>query len=234
MTDKNCLSFWFPKIRDAGLPVPRTEIIKMQVPIYEMFGVPKPPCWYAFFGDLRSACLRVGLSCFLRTGHGSGKHQWDDTCCIRAVDGLASHVAALIEWSAMVDILGLPADVWAVREMLPVEPLAHLPRYRNMPVVREWRCFVLDRHVQCLHPYWPKGALAGGMTTHEGLDDLYRRLQQITPAEWDLCQDLALKACEAVGGGWWSVDLLCTKEGFYVTDMAEGERSYHWEDCPNR
>ena len=26
--DQNCLSFWFPQLRDAGLPVPKTIIVK--------------------------------------------------------------------------------------------------------------------------------------------------------------------------------------------------------------
>jgi hypothetical protein len=42
---------------------------------------------------------------------------------------------------------------------------------------------------------------------------------------------LAEKAGAAVGGSW-SIDILETEKGWYVTDMAEAYKSFHWEDCP--
>ena len=45
---------------------------------------------------------------------------------------------------------------------------------------------------------------------------------------------LAEKASRAVGGAW-SIDLLETRRGWVLTDMAEAHRSWHdWPDCPNR
>jgi hypothetical protein len=45
--------------------------------------------------------------------------------------------------------------------------------------------------------------------------------------------DLANAAGQAVGGAW-SVDVLETRRGWYVTDMAEAASSCHeWPDCPN-
>ncbi len=34
------------------------------------------------------------------------------------------------------------------------------------------------------------------------------------------------------GDGAWSVDLLPTERGWFITDMAIMERSFHWPDCP--
>jgi len=41
---------------------------------------------------------------------------------------------------------------------------------------------------------------------------------------------LATQAGKAVGGAW-SVDILETERGWYVTDMAEAHKSSHWEGC---
>jgi hypothetical protein len=45
--------------------------------------------------------------------------------------------------------------------------------------------------------------------------------------------DLANAAGRAVGGAW-SIDVLETRRGWYVTDMAEAASSWHeWPECPN-
>ena len=43
---------------------------------------------------------------------------------------------------------------------------------------------------------------------------------------------LATKAGRALGGSW-SVDILETARGWFITDMAEADRSFHLPDCPN-
>ena len=45
-------------------------------------------------------------------------------------------------------------------------------------------------------------------------------------------RNLASAAGKAVGGEW-SVDILETRRGWYITDMAEAYKSWHWEGCPN-
>jgi hypothetical protein len=40
------------------------------------------------------------------------------------------------------------------------------------------------------------------------------------------------KAAGCAVGGAWSVDILETKRGWFVTDMAEASKSFHWPECP--
>jgi len=230
--DRNCLSYWFPLIRDAGLPVPRTEVVPTELNLFGVLGGDPPAGWHSFLAELRSACERIGLPAFLRTGQGSGKHKFDRCCNLRKIEYLAQHVYNLLDWSCTVDMLGLATNVWAVREMLPVEPLAVLPGYGNMPVVREWRLFVRDGKVQCRHPYWPLDALAQGMTDPAGAEVLFKALARSSPEIDAECTRLAEWAGQAVGGGYWSVDVLEARGKLYVTDMALGERSFHWPECP--
>ncbi len=114
------------------------------------------------------------------------------------------------------DFLGLPYRVWAVRELLPVEPVALLPRYRNMPLVKEARCFVQGGRVLCQHPYWPPRAIAEGLED-EDLPRLSSILARVELTEADRVQALALAEQVATAfaeSGAWSVDLLATRKGW--------------------
>ena len=230
--NRTCMSFWFPKIAAAGIRVPLTKMLIMpkeaQRDLYSIFdgaqpkGVAEP-----FFAELAAAASEIGYPCFLRTGLTSGKHEWDRCCYLTDRAQIKRHVVALIEHSEVVDFIGLDWSVWAVREFLPTTPLAVCPHYGNMPVCREFRFFVEDNRVACFHPYWPMESLEQG-----GIEDAERVYR-------DLCAvgdsapliEIAQAAGAAVGGAW-SVDLLETKRGWYVTDMAEADKSFHWGACP--
>lgn len=231
----NCLSHWYPKLAAAGVPVPRTEIVRTDVELRKVLDGAMPAGYEAFIDELSAAADRIGYPAFLRTGQGSGKHQWDRTCCLKSADDIRNHVAALAEWSECVDFLGLPYDVWCVREMLPVTPIGVCRRYGDMPVVKEFRAFVRDGEVKCIHPYWPLDSLI------EGDIRLYEIAGEKAPADWyeRLCdaplhtlRTLASLAGQTVGGAW-SVDMLETKRGWFVTDMALASESFHWSECSN-
>lgn len=242
--DRNCLSYWFPRLKLAGLPVPRTILVEAP----DLRGI-LDGLWddasKQFLERLQGAGAALGYPVFLRTGHGSGKHQWRDTCFVTEPGRMSHHVYNLCEWSEMVSILGLPYRLWAVREMLPTTPYWHV--YEGMPVNREFRYFVRDGNVVCSHPYWPKDALTRGFPLVEGSDCFGEEEERQIPADFDerykqLCslslyevghlRYLATQAALALGDGGWSVDLLETTRGWYVTDCAVAEESYHWPACP--
>lgn len=242
MENHTCLSYWFPAIEAAGLPVPRTTIIKTKVDLASVLDG-KQPDWGDLLKNLSAAAMEIGLPCFLRTGMGSGKHRWSETCHLTDLERLPSHITALVEWSHLVDFIGLEHDVWVVREMLPTIPAMELPRYKGMPLCREFRYFVRDSDVLCCHPYWPEQAVIDGLPIPVGGDPrkqlpvaapdfegIYRRLTSMTPSEGKRLHEIATAAGARLGG-YWSVDILETRNGWYLTDMAEGERSFHWEGC---
>lgn len=256
----NCISHWFPKLQAAGVPVPRTELVHTDEDLDLNFLLEgeTPDGWDEFIAELKAAVERIGgPQVFLRTGQTSGKHEWSRTCFLEVGKGsIEHHVGALVEWSALVDMLGLPTNVWAVREFLPTTPIITCPAYHGFPVCREFRAFVQDGKVQCVHPYWPRKSLEEGFPnkpircekkpnedTFLALEDSERDL----PADFDqmyerLCDlgtedriqvfALARKAGAALGG-YWSVDLLETQRGWYVTDCATGKESFHWPECGN-
>ena len=234
--NKNCLSYWFPKLERSGVPVPRTTILHDGENLV---------------AQIEHASADYGYPFFLRTGQESGKHSWDRTCFVRSADAIRDHVAALFdaalsEWREMVDFLGLESNVWVVREYLPVEPIATV--YRGMPLVAEARSFIGGGKILCSHPYWPADAIRKGMTCPHGT------LGKLDDDECALCDDLAKAyfaaadltmrepewrpivesvAAAFADDGAWSVDVIHTQRGYFITDMAEMARSFHWAGCPN-
>lgn len=253
--DLNCLSYWFPRLLEAGLPVPKTEIVLCQgEALVEMWraaldGDVLGDAGREFIERLSAAVKRTGEPCFLRTGQGSGKHEWSRTCCVPGASDLFQHTANLIEWSEMVGMLGLPFDVWAVRELLPTKPLATLPAYKGMPLCREFRCFVRDGEVECVHPYWPRKAIEGGFPYElcpgdalevpprpilpDDFDAIVDQVQNASEAERAEVRALAEQAAKRFDG-YWSVDILETHRGWCITDMAIGEMSFHWPECERK
>ena len=161
MIDRNCLSYWFPKLVDAAIPVPRTEIVTTDLELIRvLYGRPSGPdaeafdaAYRAFLREVAHHADSIGFPCFLRTGQTSGKHEWKNTCFLPDAEQIMKSVPALIEFSALADMMGLRTNVWAIREYLPVEPVAVLPRYGDMPLVPEMRCFINKGEILCTHFY---------------------------------------------------------------------------------
>lgn len=227
MHDRTALSYWFPKLLAAGLPVPRTTIIQMpsdaQEDIWAAFdgedgtGATKP-----FFDALAASAAEIGFPCFLRTDHTSGKHDWERTCFVQSAADILQHVYNIAEFS---ECISVPWDVWVVRELLPTIPLGVCLGYGNMPICREFRFFVDDGVVRCWHPYWPLHALEIGCAPDDLDCEALCRMDD-EPA----LRALASAAGAAVGGSW-SVDLLETRRGWFITDLAEAHKSFHWDGC---
>lgn len=254
--DRTCLSYWFPKIEAAGLPVPKTKIVSFtdyatHQGIGRMFDGKEPDAAGKTFLDrLTDAVNEIGCPCFLRTGQTSNKHNWKNTCYLESPDDLPQHVYNLMEFSEIADMIGLEWNVWVVRELLPTTPICALPRYGDMPLCREFRCFVDGGEILCVHPYWTRASVEQGFpwkkdgpvddvlgmpTEYELPDDfdfLYNQSRMLSNKEHDEVTCLAQTAGAAVGGRW-SVDVLDTTRGWFVTDMAEMDKSFHWPGCAN-
>jgi hypothetical protein len=229
--DRNSLAYWFPPLEAAGLPVPRTEIVRYDGgDLLDMLDGMEPFGWDDLVARIRGAGDRIGWPVFLRTGHGSGKHEWARCCYLADPDDLGEHVFALVEWSHLVDMFGLPTNVWAVREMIPTAPLFTCNGFDGFPVVREFRLFVRDGDVEHIQPYWPPDAVELGGPDDPGWRAKLAGASRLSAATGDHLAAVARAAVAALGGGFWSVDLLEDRDGdWWLTDMAEGERSFRWE-----
>jgi hypothetical protein len=228
--DRNGLEWWFPRIEAAGLPVPKTIIIDAGEEWYRICAIldgENPPGFSELRDKIAAAGDEVGWPAFLRTGQGSGKHQWKDTCFLPTYESIPSHVARLIEWSETVDMMGLPYRYWAVREMLPTMPVCKLTAYGDFPLCREFRFFTKGGKVQCQHEYWPADSIEQGEPNCD-FDESSLRMRS---GDMEILTQLAVRAAAACPEEDWSIDFLWTRRGFFLTDMAIASRSFHWEGC---
>ncbi len=152
------MSDWLPKLEAVGVPVPRTALVRMPREAFQdvlnvFDGKPIEGPANEFLRKVAAAATEIGYPAFLRTGITSGKHSWARTCYLTDPARLLSHVASLVELSVCVSFVGLSCEWRAVREFLPTMPLVVCTRYEGMPMCREFRCFVADAEVRCMHPY---------------------------------------------------------------------------------
>ena len=226
---KNCLSYWYPKIAAAGLPVPKTEVIKTDVELRYLLDAREPEGYQEFLDLIVAAGDRIGWPFFFRTGLTSGKHRWTHTCYVTECEEEPSHVRALVEHSEMCGFLGLPYQVWCVREMLPTIPACKLVSYGDMPLCREFRLFTKAGLVQCCHGYWPFDAVEQGQPDDPCWRSLLRGHHLVS--DQPVLTELVQRAAASCTGDDWSVDILETRRGWVITDMALAAESYHWEGC---
>lgn len=236
--EMNCLSYWFPKIVGIpGIKTPRTEIVQTKLPLWSLCDgkAPEPTdgeTWHGFLDGLAEIAMRVGGGgpVFMRTGQGSGKHEWRDTCFIGDAtrETIGQHVCQLVEWSELVDMLGLPTNVWVIRELLPTKPV--FTAFRGMPITKERRYFIKDGKTVCRHPYWPAEAFEGRSQAPAGWRDALEVMNNPTLEEWAELTELSDRVGAVIGGDW-SIDWLMTERGWYLTDMAVAGDSYHWAGC---
>lgn len=235
MKDKIGMDYWFPLIEKAGLPVPKTRMVTAKSDLTPILDGEHPYGWDDLIGDLVEAAGQTGgFPTFLRTSHGSGKHQWGQTCFVREPDAMGQHVYELVEWSHMVDMFGLPHEVWAVREFIDTKPLFSCRAWEGCPINREFRIFTKDSPradgfagIEAMYFYWPAEAIDGADPDAVDWRERLEAAQLVTAREVSDLTTWAREADWAAGGGGWSVDFLQGADGrWWLTDMAPAEVSY--------
>lgn len=235
--DVTCLSWWFPRIKSAGVTVPKTQIVAvgdvkaLAAEIYDP--VEKTPHVDALAGLLAAYGDDFGWPCFLRTGHFSGKHNWKKTCYCERREDVANQISEIAYMQEMAMLLPRnPLSLWVIREMLPTTPQITCTRYGDFPVTRERRVFVENGRVAYSIPYWPDDAIEQGRPSEANWEERLPGVLSFTNAELAEVHDLAAKAGAAVGCPGherWSVDVLETTRGWCVTDLAEAGMSYGYD-----
>ena len=246
--DKTRLSYWFPKLEAANLPVPYTLRTRATLEEIEnlfdvQMGAKPDPAVLCMVDRIAMMAQKMqferdkaGQPFFLRTDYTSGKHNWKNTCYVSDAthDTILKHMLNILEYSVC---NYLPIDTWVIREMLPVSHYGIFRAYGNMPLAREYRFFVNDNNIERWHPYWPDDAWVRGAvkwTTDypwEGNGYLIKR--NLAHLDHNEAKDVFALARDAgaVLGGKFSVDIMATDRGWYIIDCAESEKSDHDPDC---
>lgn len=233
---KNSLTYWFPILEKIKMRVPKTIIVHTGgVQLLRLTDDEIPDGYLQFHKRLLDAIKIVGFPCFLRSSMTSDKHSWKDSCYLTAESDLTSHLRTIIDTSIMANIAGYPFDtsLWAVREMIPTRPIFYTFS-GEMPITKERRVFINKGEVLCNHPYWPDEAFENDKDKIPEYATKLKELQSL-PEDEERELNLMAKYIARFFKSFWSVDFLQDVEGkWWCIDMAVGERSYHFPDCPLR
>ncbi len=229
--NKTSLLYWWPRVKDLGIPVPVTHILPVCPTAFldAMDGKPLPP---SLVVRMRDTAKLLGYPLFLRTDLQSGKHGWDKTCFVLDEYHLvncAMNVAQENEMGAC--FFGPSYSAFVFREFLQLEA-SFVAFYGNLPVNKERRYFIRAGEVICRHPYWPHDAVRGHTKDKKWRQKL-GALNFESPEEIELLSRYA-RTVGTVMPEYWSVDFAMAKDGtWYLIDMALGDESFHWEGCPH-
>ena len=231
LSDRCSLLYWWPRIKDLGIPVPRTEVV--EIPSDVLLKAPfEPELLEPYMDRVYEAARRIGYPLFLRSDQLSGKHDWAETCYVPSEDVLFSHIIRVLEWHHLAQVIPIPARALVFREFLELDWAFRA--FKGLPVARERRYFIKDGEVLCHHPYWPEEAIreCEWSVDKPNWRELLAELNRETPEEVELLTGYSLRVAEVMDG-FWSIDYARARDGtWYLIDMAVGEISWHPPGCP--
>ncbi|GAG48218.1 unnamed protein product, partial [marine sediment metagenome] len=87
MTLKDSMFYWYPKVKDLGIPMPRTILLT-----YEGMKETKeailyknedpPQHWKTYLEGIKAAANDIGYPVFIRADETSNKHDWLNSCYV--------------------------------------------------------------------------------------------------------------------------------------------------------
>lgn len=228
--NQTSMNFWFPKIQNLDIPIPKTEIILTKKDPFE---------WWGFLDNdklskkdlklLHDTADYIGYPLFMRNDFTSGKHNYEDTCYVPNEDVLERHLYRIVEDSALHDQL---MSSIILREYIELD--SQFYAFRGFPVAPERRIFVSNGKVTCRHPYWIHDAIEfrPGTEPVPGWEDMLTKMNEETDDEIVLLTGYAEKIAAILEGAW-SLDFAKSRSGlWYFIDAAEASKSWHPSGCP--
>jgi len=222
--------FWYKKIENLPIPKPKTVLIPIDWKWSEDGEAPRITS--DSYEKVKNEAKKFQFPIFIRGSHGSGKHDWVNTCFVKNIDDLKSHINGIIYWSITCDVFGgIPCEAIAIREYIPMKNL-FTAFYGEMPVNPEIRFFIKDGKVLCWHWYWVEEAI-NNPSVSNWKEIIEKTKKDISGNEILKLNNYARKIAEVFkDDGFWSVDFCQSKNGEWILiDMGEGEKSWHPEDC---
>ena len=227
----NSALYWFPRIKHLGVPETRFVAYDHTAWVDAMESSERLPNFTklvaATVREVRSIGDELGYPLFVRSDQTSAKHSGPDSYLARDTEQVGRVLWATVEDNEL--------KLWMDRE----QPTAFMLRqfldlrsafvaFGGHPIAREWRYFVRDGELACSHFYWPEDALSfyGGGEPPRWREALEELRQQEPPADLTDRAEDAGAACD--DHPFWSVDFAQDRlGGWWLIDMAVGERSWH-------
>jgi len=236
---RSSLLYWFPKIKDLGIPVPETEWVhiphELGWRIVEEASIDAFTEFKPYIEEIKKKAEKIGYPVFIRTDQASGKHFFEEACLALSESDIYRCVRKTLEFNICADLFGLPYRAIVIREYLELY-WGFKAFSGNLPIAKERRYFIKDGTVLCHHPYWLPEAIKeahrrdGYLKPHR-LPAMWQHiltlLNREMPLEIATLREYSLRVARVLEG-YWSIDYALSRdeETWYLIDMAEGYQSY--------
>lgn len=242
--DPNNLSFWFPKIKDCGIAVPKTFIFnppEKVVEAYFMDNIEKDrETVLEYVKDEILPVLPMEMSVlFVKNGTFSNKYDFSDCKVMKIAQYLTEKIINQNYTAAMYDAGGLSEIV--IREFIGT--LSYIREnllciYNGMPLRPEFRVFYDFDKKELLYSvnYWDYDycheAIERNETDGIVYNKIYPEIEKFYNEHYEEVKNMVSKYMKNVQlTGKWSVDIMYDEESdmYYLIDMAVAEQSAYWK-----
>lgn len=254
--NENNFSFWFPKVKNCGIPVPKTRFAKVpareQEPkftdrLYQAFYMEHPTDDMAVIQEwidrfVLMDLMKEGLTghLFVKNARFSNKFDARGSCNIWGLSELARAIANINYAAMCCDADGV--DEIVVREFIESDSRRTPCIYNGLPLRPEFRVFYdFDKNgVIFTANYWDFDYVYPHL--HDATDRIIfsherDRINAAYLGDRRRVQEMVWAAMQRVHGltGQWSVDILMDEQdNLWLIDMAIAQRSSYWELRPDK
>lgn len=221
--NKSSMLYWWPRVQDLKIPMPKTIIAKQQDMLEWIEVLDGLNIVDETWNHIENKADEIGYPLFMRTDLSSFKHQYKETCFVTKKEDITRNILYLIDSSFARDI-GLEAIV--LREFLDL--VAPFKAFMGLPIAKERRYFAEDGRVFIHHPYWPEDAIRFYRQTVEpdNWQELLADINKEHADEIELLTSYAEQISTRLEGQW-SIDFAQAKDGtWYFIDAAEAMKSW--------
>lgn len=239
----NNISYWFPKIKDCGIKVPKTLIFQVPEEVTKAYFMDKEDenihTVLKFVEEDIIPSIPIDMF-FLFVKNGTFSNKYDFSTC-RVRKNSLEMTRGIIEQNYNAEVYGAGGlTEIAVREFIGSWQAVNstLCIYNGMPLRPEFRVFYDFDSKEVLYSvnYWDwdycyeniKNNVSDGVIYKEA----YPELMSFFLTNKDKVEDMVKKAMENVDFfGKWSIDIMYDKESdtYYLIDMALAEQSAYWK-----
>lgn len=252
LKDENNLSYWYPKVKDAGFKVPKTVVIPIDYEEFrwmsedggyrqeDMDNITAKVKWY-----LESEDFDTNRGMFLKSGTYSGKFSFD-LCKLDNIDDVGLKFTHL-NYDSMIIGAGESTEI-VIREYIKAKE-ERPTIYNGMPLNTEFRVFYdFDKkEVLGVFNYWDTEVMLNSLNPvgKSVRDEEHAKIIIKEYESFKSCKDVleseftALKENLAIAvsknmvdvclEGIWSIDFMYVDGEMYLIDMALGHKSYYWD-----
>lgn len=242
ISNKNNISYWYPKIKDCGIKQPKTFI----------YQIPKDVMKY-FFHDNKDDSDKItewvrnelypnipqelkNTSLFIKNGCFSNKFDFATATPRRnTVECISECIQDIQYYSFCYDTMG--NNEIAIRERIPYSPCETPCIYNGLPLRNEYRTFYdFTKHkLLDIVNYWDWDYCHNSISCNKTDKIIYESVYDDLLKHYNENKD---KVCELVSDklkpikdleGVWSVDIMEDNEDFWLIDMALAKDSAYWE-----